>query len=45
MRSSSTAAVGGLAVLLALIVLMLVVSFDSPIVLAQPQPRQTRTPT
>ena len=37
MRSSSTAAVGGLAVLLALVALMLVTSFDSPIVLAQTQ--------
>jgi hypothetical protein len=35
MRSSSTAAAGGLAVLLALIVVMLV-ALDSPIVLAQP---------
>ena len=37
MRSSSMAAIGGLAVLPALIVLMLV-ALDSPIVLAQSQP-------
>ena len=38
MRSSSTAVVGGLAVLPVLIVLTLAMSFDSPVVLAQAPP-------